>query len=47
MLSNLLKDLDLVSNLSENAINTYTDIYSSEIVYNELVSDLEKLSNNV
>jgi len=47
VLSNLLKDLDLVSNLSENAINTYTDIYSSEIVYNELVSDLEKLSNNV
>ena len=47
VLSNLLKDLDLVSNLSENAINTYTNVYSSEIVYSELVSDLEKLGNSV
>ena len=47
VLSNLLKDLDLVSNLSENAINTYTNIFSSKIVYTELVHDLEKLSNYV
>ena len=47
VLSNLLKDLDLVSSLSENAKNTYTSIFSSEIVYSKLVQDLEKLSNNV
>ena len=47
ILSTLLTDSSLLKNLSENAINTYTNIYSSEIVYQELVSDLENLSNNV
>ena len=47
VLSTLLNNSSLIRNLSENAINTYTNIYSSEIVYSELVSDLETLSNNV
>ena len=47
VLSTLLNNSNLIRNLSENAINTYTNIYSSEIVYSELVSDLEKLINNV
>jgi glycosyltransferase involved in cell wall biosynthesis len=47
VLSSLLKNPILIRDLSENAINTYMSIYSSEIVYSELVSDLEKLSNNV
>jgi glycosyltransferase involved in cell wall biosynthesis len=47
ILSTLLTDSSLLKNLSVNAINTYTNIYSSEIVYQELVSDLENLSNNV
>ena len=47
VLSNLLKNSNLISNLSDNAINTYRDIYSSNIVYNALVADLEELNNNV